>query len=519
MSATRPLAILIAALGGEGGGVLTNWIVAAAEAHGLPVQSTSIPGVAQRTGATTYYIEIVPTPWHALGQRRPVLALVPGIGDIDILVASEALEASRQVAAGFATRARTLVIASTHRVLSMAEKTAMGDGRLDSEKMLAAITAQAAEALLLDIDRLARDNAAMINAVMLGLMVGSGRLPVPDEVFEAAIRADGKAVEANVRGFHAGLAAARERRTPAPVATAMRASLPTPDLGEIERQITGSVPAPAREIMIEGARRLARYQDVGYARLYVERLRPIAEADRATGMAGRLLAETARHLALRMSFEDLIRVAQEKTDPGRFQRIAREKGIGSGDLMTVTEFLKPGIEELCSILPPALARRILALSERRGWLGRVHWGMEIESTTITGFLKLSALARLRWWRPRSLRWQEEQAAIDGWLGLVREAGRRSGEFALEVAELARLIKGYGDTHKRGTASYQMIEARVVRPALAGGYPVTMAIDAIASARAAALADPEGVALGACIAEVERRVASAILSPPAAVAAG
>jgi indolepyruvate ferredoxin oxidoreductase, beta subunit len=49
----RPITILIAALGGEGGGVLTDWIVAAASQLGFPVQSTSIPGVAQRTGATT----------------------------------------------------------------------------------------------------------------------------------------------------------------------------------------------------------------------------------------------------------------------------------------------------------------------------------------------------------------------------------------------------------------------------------------------------------------------------------
>ena len=60
MTTPRPIAMLIAALGGEGGGVLTDWIVGAAADAGYPVQSTSIPGVAQRTGATTYYIEILP---------------------------------------------------------------------------------------------------------------------------------------------------------------------------------------------------------------------------------------------------------------------------------------------------------------------------------------------------------------------------------------------------------------------------------------------------------------------------
>ena len=70
----RPFTILISALGGEGGGVLAGWIVDAATAQGYPVQNTSIPGLAQRTGATTYYIEIFPVPREQLGGRQPVFA-------------------------------------------------------------------------------------------------------------------------------------------------------------------------------------------------------------------------------------------------------------------------------------------------------------------------------------------------------------------------------------------------------------------------------------------------------------
>src|SRR6202035_4726500 len=107
-SNARPLTVLIAALGGEGGGVLTDWIVAAAESQNFPVQSTSIPGVAQRTGATTYHIEMVPTPplppparGGGLGRgRRPVLGLAPGVGDVDLVVASELMEAGRAIASG-----------------------------------------------------------------------------------------------------------------------------------------------------------------------------------------------------------------------------------------------------------------------------------------------------------------------------------------------------------------------------------------------------------------------------------
>jgi Pyruvate/2-oxoacid:ferredoxin oxidoreductase gamma subunit len=203
----RPIAILIAALGGEGGGVLTDWIVSAAAQLDFPVQSTSIPGVAQRTGATTYYIEIVPVPAHEIGAR-PVLALAPGIGDVDIVLASELMEAGRTIAGGFVTPDRTLVIASTARSYLVVEKMAMGDGRYDSARLIKAVKTHAQSHLLLDMDALAKQSSAMINAVMLGLIAGCGRVPIPAAVFENAIRADGKAVDANLRGFRSGLDAA-----------------------------------------------------------------------------------------------------------------------------------------------------------------------------------------------------------------------------------------------------------------------------------------------------------------------
>ncbi|MGB9369765.1 MAG: 2-oxoacid:acceptor oxidoreductase family protein, partial [Xanthobacteraceae bacterium] len=193
----RPFTLLIAALGGEGGGVLTDWIVSAAEGAGLPVQSTSIPGVAQRTGATTYYVEIFPTPLAELGGKRPVLALAPGVGDVDVVVASELLEAGRAIANGFVTADRTLLIASVSRVYLTVEKMQMGDGRYDSERLLKAAEQNAQQSILFDMETAAKQAGAIVNAVMLGAIAGSGRMPVPLEAFEAAIKHDGKAVDAN----------------------------------------------------------------------------------------------------------------------------------------------------------------------------------------------------------------------------------------------------------------------------------------------------------------------------------
>jgi indolepyruvate ferredoxin oxidoreductase, beta subunit len=505
----RPIAILIAALGGEGGGVLTDWIVSAAAQLDFPVQSTSIPGVAQRTGATTYYIEVVPVPAHEL-PAPPVLALAPGIGDVDIVLASELMEAGRTIAGGFVTPDRTLVIASTARSYLVVEKMAMGDGRYDSARLIKAVETHARSHLLLDMDALAKQSGAMINAVMLGLIAGCGRVPIPAAAFEDAIRADGKAVDANLRGFRSGLdAAANANARPAVsgIANEDRAAAHADALVALERAIV--MPAAARDVVLAGARRLAAYQDLAYAQLYVDRLAPLRAADARARAGGRLVRETARHLAVRMSYEDVIRVAQAKIDPARLPRIAAAMGINPGEPFTVTEFLKPGVEELCSLLPPRLAERILAAAERRGLLARLHWGMEVNSASVSGFLRFWLLAKLRGWRPKSYRFQQEQRAIEAWLRLIAEAARLSADLALEVAECARLIKGYGDTLKRGAANYRLIETRIIRPILAGGIPLSLGIDAIASARAAALADPEGEALTRCLAEIDRHGTASI----------
>jgi indolepyruvate ferredoxin oxidoreductase beta subunit len=251
----------------------------------------------------------------------------------------------------------------------------------------------------------------------------------------------------------------------------------------------------------EGLRRLIAYQDASYARLYLDRLAPIAEADARAGAQGRLTREVARHLALRMSYEDVIRVAQAKIAPERMAKIVDQMGAKPGEPVTIVEFLKPGIAEMCSILPPWIARPIITAAERRGWIDKFHWGMEIKTNSVSGYLRFLVLARLRRFRPRSYRYSQEQAAIEAWLALIVAAAAKSDALALEIAECARLIKGYGDTLKRGAANYAAIECRVIQPVLAGAIALSRGVVAVASARVAALADPEGESLAMCLAEI------------------
>ncbi|HTE37312.1 MAG TPA: DUF6537 domain-containing protein, partial [Reyranella sp.] len=139
--------------------------------------------------------------------------------------------------------------------------------------------------------------------------------------------------------------------------------------------------------------------------------------------------------------------------------------------------------------------------ERTGRLGKVYFSMHVRTTTVWGFARLRFLAGLRWWRPRTWRYAEEQAEIGRWLEQIRAAQALSVDLAREIAETARLVKGYGDTYKRGLGNYRRISDEIIAPALAGRMAPRKAVDAVANARVAALADPDGDSLNRTLAAI------------------
>lgn len=484
----RPITILIAALGGEGGGVLTQWLVDAAEHAGYPVQSTSIPGVAQRTGGTTYYVEIHPEPLAALGGRRPVLGLSPVAGRVDLLIASELLEAVRAAQNGFVDRARTTVIASTTRMLTNREKGAMGDGREDDGKLLDVLVGHSRRHVGFDMNAEARQARTVISAVMFGAIAGSGVLPFGRASAEAAIRASGKGVEASLAGFERGFARARL----------------APDLADAVPIVADTKPATEwpqgiADLVGRGVARLVDYQGDAYARLYLERLRRVRaleeRIDPSAAHGHALTGETARFLALWMAFDDLIRVATKKTERTRYARIRREVGAAAGDVVTVHDYFKPRIQEIAGALPPNWSKRLLAWDASRTRRGRraLAFPLALRSDSRIGHVALRTVASMRRFRPASARYAMEQSVIERWLAAIERVAAAGWEAAFAMALCGRLIKGYGDTHERGHANVGRIldtlgtDAAVARI----GSGLAAAID---SARDAALADPDGRAL-------------------------
>ncbi|SLK02162.1 indolepyruvate oxidoreductase subunit beta family protein [Novosphingobium mathurense] len=447
------LTIAILALGGQGGGVLADWIQEVALAEGWLAQGTSVPGVAQRTGSTVYYVELAKPDGSG---RLPVMAQMPMPGDVDVVVASELMETGRALLRGFSTAQRTTLIGSTHRIYAIGEKQAMGDGRGNGEKILEAAHQRSKRFIGFDMEAATDRSGSVISAVMFGALAGSGALPFPTETFHAAIEHSGIAVKSNLKGFQEGFDLAQQP-VAMPDETVHAVPVPTTVQGRaLADRIAASLPEVAQANALHGVAKLMDYQDGSYASLYLDRLERISALDAAPF---ELTAEAARHLALWMSYEDTIRVADLKTRGSRLDRVRGEVKAQDDQLLSITEFMHPRLQEVCETLPEGIGRRILGSKVLSGFLGRFFTeGRHVETTSLRWFLALRLVAAMRKWRPRSLRYYEEQVRIERWLGLIGSEAQRDCAVALELVRCQRLIKGYGETFERGLRNYERIIA-------------------------------------------------------------
>lgn len=483
--------LAVMAVGGQGGGVLTGWIEALARSQGYAAQATSVAGVAQRTGATIYYVEMAPAAGGA-----PVFSLAPAAGDVDILIAAEMMEVGRAVLRGFVTPDRTVLIGSTHRALAVSEKMVPGDGIANADEVRAAAEVAARGLVLADFEQVAVRAGSVISASLFGALAGSGALPFPREAFEAAIRGSGKGVEASLRAFAAGFEAAQAgvepARAPAPAAAGTAAPAPRGPAGLLAawqalQARVQTLPEPAQDMALAGLRKVVAFQDPAYGGEYLDRLARVQAADGAA-QGWELTRQAAKYIANAMAYDDVIRVAAEKTQGHRLSRIRAE--MGGAEVMQLTEFTHPRAEEVVSLLPERLGRAIHARPRLLAWIDRrVNRGRRLRTDRILPFLQLWLVAGLRGRRRGSLRHADEMAHMAAWLDRVMAQAGRDYGLAVELLRARRLVKGYSDTHARGLSKFDLVMAGA---ALVEGRPD--AADWTRRLIAAALQDEEGKAL-------------------------
>lgn len=489
--------LAILAVGGQGGGVLTNWIRALAQSQGYSVQATSVAGVAQRTGSTIYYIEMAPE-----GDAAPVFALAPAAGDVDILIAAELTEAGRAIQRGFVTPDQTVLIASSHRVLAVSEKVVPGDGILDGAEVVNAARVSAKSFIMLDGEKIAARHQSVISAALFGALAGSEVLPFSDDAFEAAIHSGGKGIEASLNTFREAAEIARcgENETAEPSVSKMDTGAPRGPKKLLQHWTALTVraarlPDSVAEMTAHGLRKVVVFQDHSYGSEYLDHLdRFLALDSNEQGYA--LSIEAAKHIANAMAYDDVIRIAGVKTRPERTKRVMEE--MNDSEVLRVTEFFHPRAEEIVGLLPARLGSWFENNSIAMKWVDRLFAkGRRIRSDRFLGFATLYILGGLKSWRLKTRRHQIEQSHMENWLNLAIATAREDYHLGCEVLKIRRLIKGYSDTHQRGFSKFGRITSTLP---LIEGRPD--AADWLRRLNAAALLDEEGEALDGAIQTIQ-----------------
>ena len=495
LSSATPLSIAILAMGGQGGGVLTDWIVALAEAQGYVAQSTSVPGVAQRTGATIYYVEML----RARDGTPPILSLMPTPGDVDIVIAAEMMEAGRSILRGLVTPDKTVLIASTHRSFAVSEKEVPGDGIGNPVTVGEAADFAAKRTIAFDMEALATSSGSVISSALFGALAASGALPFDRSAFEATIRSGGRGAESSLKAFNAAYDRAREKPRDAVAAAPAKRFDPLPEsaghpaLDQLVDRIGSEFPPAAHGFLLAGTKRLVDFQDPAYAAEYLDRLGAVLASDRAHGGEARefaFTAKAAKYVAVAMAYDDVIRVADLKVRGSRFARVRAEVGAKADQIVYTTEYMHPRMEEVCGTLPKRLGQWIEDRPKLFAPLDRlVNRGRRVRTGTLLWFIGLYLVSAMRGGRRRTLRHDRETSHREAWLATATALLPSNYDLALEALECRRLVKGYSDTHARGLSKFDKVMAQV--PLLAAREDGAAWLRRL---RQAALMDEQGIAL-------------------------
>jgi len=475
--------VLIPAVGGQGGGVLTEWLVQAFFVEGYDVQGISLPGLSQRGGSTVYYLEAYPR--AEARDKQIIFAQFPVPGEVDVIVAQEFLELGRALELGYGSD-KTTIVTSTHRIYSTLEKMPIGSG-IYSEENLRKIAAGFSSRLIeLDALKLSKENGMdelAVNAILLGALSASGAMQVSRESFLKAIDQVGVGVKTNKRAFTVGWDYASSGGDP-DIGKKPAAHLGsflkdrTDNLSEQDREefsaiisrIETSYPAGLKEILAEAVYRLADYQDFDYANKYLDIVQGIYEIDeRAKGGGYKLTEHFAKNLALLMSYEDGIRVADLKIKSDRFKRIKEEMRLRDDQVFKVIDYLKPDSEEIYGLMPYIIVAPFVRISQSRAfrkiWRRRKPLTMEQTpvTTSFTGFARLWMLTKMKFLRPYSYRYKKEHKLIARYVESLIYYSNLDYRVGCLVAKSAAIVKGYGKVRRRTVNAFLRYLDNVIFP--------------------------------------------------------
>jgi indolepyruvate ferredoxin oxidoreductase beta subunit len=471
--------ILIPAVGGQGGGVLTEWLVQAFFFEGFDAQGISLPGLSQRGGSTVYYLEAHP---KADSEEKSIIfAQFPVPGEVDIILAQEFLELGRALELGYGSD-KTTIVTSTHRIYSTLEKMPIGSGIYSDENLRKLASAFSSNVIELDALKLSKANGMdelAVNAILLGALSTSGAVPIEKKSFIRSIETVGVAVSASLKAFEVGWDYANSSSDTKSLAKwDSFVKNRTDKLEDKEKQeymhriskIESEYPANLREILAESVYRLIDYQDIDYADKYLDEVSVINKIDNDTKVTNYKLTEFfAKNLALLMSYEDGIRVSELKIKSDRFKRIREEMRLRDDQVFHVVDYLKPEAEEIYGLLPNVLVAPIVSFTQTR--LFKKIWrrkrpltmGQMPVTNSFSGYFRLWMVAKMKFLRPHSYRYKKEYKLIKRYRESINKYASYDYKLGCLVAKSAQMVKGYGKVRRRTMDAFYRFLDNIILP--------------------------------------------------------
>ncbi|MGB2692214.1 MAG: indolepyruvate oxidoreductase subunit beta family protein [Thermodesulfobacteriota bacterium] len=473
--------ILIPAVGGQGGGVLTEWVVQAFFLEDFDAQGISLPGLSQRGGSTVYYLEAHPKPESE--GKSIIFAQFPVPGEVDIILAQEFLELGRALELGYGSD-KTTIVTSSHRVYSTLEKMPIGSGVYSDEnlrKLAAGFSSRFIELNALELAKKNGMDELAVNAILLGALSASGAVPIEKKSFVRSIEMVGVATNASLKAFEVGWEYAYNNNQSSINQSAEWSSFINERADKLEgsekeeymariSKIESEYPDNMKEILAESVYRLIDYQDLAYADKYLNEVNSIKLIDSETKGTNFILTEQfAKNLALLMSYEDGIRVAELKIKSDRFKRIREEMRLKDDQVFHVVDYLKPDAEEIYGLLPNILVVPVLSFTQSR--LFKKIWkrkkpltmGQTPVTNSFSGYMRMWMLTKIKFLRPYSFRYKKEYKVIKAYKEAIIKYASYDYKVACLVAKSGQMVKGYGKVRRRTMDAFFRFVDNILSP--------------------------------------------------------
>lgn len=432
--------ILIPSIGGLGVGVFAEWLSAAAIIEGLQPNVLNLPGVSQRTGRTLSYMEIsnVDTSFSPFPEK----------GKLDLIISQEFLELLRILKEGYGGK-NCNILGTTYRYYTTHEKLSLKQDAYTYENFRDLIEVNSKGHIVVDIHKMGISD--FNNAHLLGLLCASEYLPIlRRESYQKAIGTVGIDPERNLRDFITAyelLKKPKELDVEKPKENGFY-NLAHGYVTESIEKLESAYGKDVKDVLVEAVKQLIGYQDANYAELYIIRVNDlylylretIGEAKNGDEL---IIREFAKVLAVRMMYEDIIRVAEKKVSKERFERIKKLYKIQDRNVFWVKDFFRPELDELYGVLPNPLGKVLDSVLSKH----KISWKTEILTNHISGFLLLQGMSKLRLLRRRSFRFAKENALIEKYIEHVKRCLIHGLDCALLAAKGGAIVRGYGDVRK------------------------------------------------------------------------